>query len=180
MQDQSWILDSAPWIPDSNYWILHLYPVDLGFQIPDFYSCILDSKAQDSGFHKQKFPGFPHMGRFFYIFLVKVLQVRKQVVTPQSRSPRLRSCDQQQGCLFRWKRVTKALGTRFATPILAFIRGMTCSFRVTLLLWRHFNLFVLNCPYSAEKWHLISVDLYKGQVWLFQLKPQLKKKPFVR
>ena len=64
------------WIP-RRYWILHLYSVDLGFRIPDFYSCIPDSKAQDSRFHEQKFPGFPHMGRFFYIFLVKVLQVRK-------------------------------------------------------------------------------------------------------
>ena len=74
---QSWILDSAPWIPDSNYWILHLYSVDLGFRIPDFNSCIPDSKAEDSGFRKQKFSAFPHMGRFFYIFLVKVVQVRK-------------------------------------------------------------------------------------------------------
>ena len=60
------------------------YTVELGFQIPivggipDSDSCIPDSKAQDSGFHKQKFPrfrilhakisripesGFPYMGR---------------------------------------------------------------------------------------------------------------------
>ena len=68
------------WIPRRRFRIqiiLHLYSVDVGFRIPDFYSCIPDSKAQDSGFYKQKFPGFPHMGRFFYIFLVKVLQVRK-------------------------------------------------------------------------------------------------------
>ena len=31
-------------------------------RIPDSLSCIPDSKAQDSGFHKEKFPGFrnPH------------------------------------------------------------------------------------------------------------------------
>ena len=30
----------------------------VGFGIPDSLSCIPDSKVQDSGFHKQKFPGF--------------------------------------------------------------------------------------------------------------------------
>ena len=40
------------------------FPVELGFRIPivsgipDSYSCIPDSKPQDSGFHWQKFPGF--------------------------------------------------------------------------------------------------------------------------
>ena len=40
------------------------FSVDLGFRIPivigipDSYSCFPDSKAQDSGFYKQKFP-FP-------------------------------------------------------------------------------------------------------------------------
>ena len=52
---QSWILDSMPWIPESRYlipvfvsrtWILH----SLG--------CISDSKAKDSRFHRQKYPGF--------------------------------------------------------------------------------------------------------------------------
>ena len=43
--------------------------VELGFRIPivsgipDSLSCIPDSKARDSGFHKSKFPGFPYMGR---------------------------------------------------------------------------------------------------------------------
>ena len=42
---------------------------ELGFQfpivsgIPDSLSCISDSKAQDSRFHKQLFSGFPCMGR---------------------------------------------------------------------------------------------------------------------
>ena len=64
---KSWILDSTPWIPDS-------LSVELGFRIaifsgiPDSLSCIPDCKAQnsrfhktnfqDSGFHKQKCPGF--------------------------------------------------------------------------------------------------------------------------
>ena len=52
------------WILDSRFRISTAV-----FQIP--------RPSRDSGFHKQKFPGFPHMGRFFYIFLVKVLQVRK-------------------------------------------------------------------------------------------------------
>ena len=64
---QSWVLDSTPWIPDSRYWILDSLSVELGFQIPivsgipDSLSCFLDSKAQDSGLHKQIFPdfGFP-------------------------------------------------------------------------------------------------------------------------
>ena len=57
----SWILDFTPLIPDSRYsipafvsgtWILDS-KCDSGF-----LSCILDSEAQDSEFHKQKFPGF--------------------------------------------------------------------------------------------------------------------------
>ena len=40
------------------------FSVELGFRIPivsgipDSYSCIPDSKTQDSGFHKQEFPRF--------------------------------------------------------------------------------------------------------------------------
>ena len=64
----SWILDSTLWIPDSNYWIRILFQwnLDSGFQllvlvsgIPDSYSCIPVSKAQDSRFHKQTFLRFP-------------------------------------------------------------------------------------------------------------------------
>ena len=51
---------------DSGFSLLDLksFSVDLGFRIPivsgilDYYSCILDSKTQDSGFYRQKFPGF--------------------------------------------------------------------------------------------------------------------------
>ena len=56
------ILDSTPWILDSKYWIqdsLSLEPWILDSclsVIPDSLRCILDSKAQDSGFHsKAKF-----------------------------------------------------------------------------------------------------------------------------
>jgi len=47
-----------------RYWIPDSLSIDLGFRIlivsgiPDSLSCIPDSKAQDSGFQKQKFPGF--------------------------------------------------------------------------------------------------------------------------
>ena len=53
-------MDSGSRIPDSGFQI----PVKLGFwipivsRIPDPLSCILDSKAQDSGFHEQNFPEF--------------------------------------------------------------------------------------------------------------------------
>ena len=46
-----------PWIQDSLF-------VELGFRIaivswiPDSLSCFADSKAQDSGLHKQNFPRF--------------------------------------------------------------------------------------------------------------------------
>ena len=57
-------LDSTKWIPDSRFldpgfpvcgtWISDTNPQwDFGF-----LSCILDFKAQDSRFYKQKFPGF--------------------------------------------------------------------------------------------------------------------------
>ena len=61
---QSCILDSTPWILDSNYWISDLFS-GLRFQIPvvsempNSYSCIQDSKAQDSGFHRQKISKIP-------------------------------------------------------------------------------------------------------------------------
>ena len=45
---KSWILDSTLWIPDSGF---------QGLTFPDSFGCILDSKAQDSGFHRQKFTG---------------------------------------------------------------------------------------------------------------------------
>ena len=51
---------------DSGFHLLdsRSFSVELGFRIrivsgiPDSYTCIPDSKAQDSGFHKQKFPRF--------------------------------------------------------------------------------------------------------------------------
>ena len=51
------IPNSSPLLPDSlsvelRFWI----PIVSG--IPNSLSCIPDSNAQDSGFHKQKFPGF--------------------------------------------------------------------------------------------------------------------------
>ena len=61
---QSCILDSTPRILDSKYWISDLFG-GLRFQIPvvrempNSYSCIPDSKAQDSGFHKQKISKIP-------------------------------------------------------------------------------------------------------------------------
>ena len=52
------------WIPHHGFGIPGSLSVVLEFRIPivsgipDSLNCILDSKAQDSGFHKQKFPGF--------------------------------------------------------------------------------------------------------------------------
>ena len=54
------------WIPRRGLRIpVFVQSVELGFQIPSsiqcdsgFLSCILDSEAQDSGFHEQKFPAF--------------------------------------------------------------------------------------------------------------------------
>ena len=54
-QWQSWIMDSVPWIPDSKYWILVFVSGTNISGIPDSLSFILDSKAQESGFHKHKF-----------------------------------------------------------------------------------------------------------------------------
>ena len=116
------------------------FSVDLGFWIP-IVSGISGFLQLYSGFHKQKFPGFPRIGRFFGIFLVKVSQVR-QVVTPLSRSPRLRSCDHQQGCLFRWKRVTTALGTRLATPMLQSWTKLLRKFYT----WDHFSKLIVAVP----------------------------------
>ena len=56
------------WIPRRRFWIpgtgFRSSSVELGFRIlivcgiPDSLSCIADSKAQDSGFHKEEFPSF--------------------------------------------------------------------------------------------------------------------------
>ena len=60
----NWILDSAPWIPDSKCCNPDSLPVELGLRIPirsgipDSLSCILDSEAQDSGLHKKNNPWF--------------------------------------------------------------------------------------------------------------------------
>ena len=54
----NWILDSAPWIPDSKCCNPDSLQMELGLRtpilsgIPDSLSCIQDSKVQDSGFHK--------------------------------------------------------------------------------------------------------------------------------
>ena len=53
IQESHWILDCTLWIPDSMHWTLVFVS-----GIPDSLSCIPDCKAQDSGFHKQKFPRF--------------------------------------------------------------------------------------------------------------------------
>ena len=60
------LLDSGFHTVDSGFHLLdsRSVSVELGFRIrivsgiPDSYTCIPDSKAQDSGFHKQKFPRF--------------------------------------------------------------------------------------------------------------------------
>ena len=67
VRESKTVLDSGFHAVDSgfhNYWIAHLFSVKLWFCIPivsgtpDFYSCISDSKAQDSRYHKHKFPRF--------------------------------------------------------------------------------------------------------------------------
>ena len=70
-------LDFTPWIPDSSYCIPNYLSVELGSWIPivsgipDSLSCIPDSKAQDFGFHKQKFPNstirIPLRGAIFLV-----------------------------------------------------------------------------------------------------------------
>ena len=65
---QSWILDPTPRITNSRFRIPWSLSVKLGFWIPivsgipDSLSCIPDSKDQDFGFHKQKFPRIPEFG----------------------------------------------------------------------------------------------------------------------
>ena len=59
----SWILDPIPWIVDSGCWIPVFFS-GTGFWIPclrgisEYLSSIPDSKALDSGYHEQNFPGF--------------------------------------------------------------------------------------------------------------------------
>ena len=86
-------MDSTPWILDSRYWITvfvsGFWILDSGFWMldsnrqRDFGLLELYSKVQDSGFHKQNFPGFqilqslipesgfPHIQRRFQNFFSK-------------------------------------------------------------------------------------------------------------
>ena len=53
---QSWILESTPW--NTGFQSVELrFWIPIVSEISDFSSGIPDSKAQDSGFHKQIFPG---------------------------------------------------------------------------------------------------------------------------
>ena len=66
VRESKTLLDSGFHAVDSEFHLLDFrsFSVELGFRIrivsgiPDSYTCIPDSKAQDSGFHKQKFPRF--------------------------------------------------------------------------------------------------------------------------
>ena len=77
---QSWILDSQPWIPDSRYQIP--LSVKSGFWIPivsgipDYLHlcCIPGSKVQDSGFYKQKFPGFRNSSHGYDVAMYTVVK----------------------------------------------------------------------------------------------------------
>ena len=69
---------SMQWIPDFKHWISDSWSMELGFRIPILswllniisLSCILDSKAQDSGFHNSNFPGFPYFNRWRTAFII--------------------------------------------------------------------------------------------------------------
>ena len=66
VRESKTLLDSGFHVVDSGFHLLdsRSFSVELGFRIrivsgiPDSYTCIPDSKAQDSGFQMQKFPGF--------------------------------------------------------------------------------------------------------------------------
>ena len=66
VRESETLLDSGFHAVDSGFQSLDArsFSVELGFRIrivsgiPDSYTCIPDSKAQDSGFHKQKFARF--------------------------------------------------------------------------------------------------------------------------
>ena len=66
VRESKTLLDSGFHAVDSGFQLLDFRPfsVEIWFRIrivsgiPDSYTCIPDSKAQDSGFHKQKFPRF--------------------------------------------------------------------------------------------------------------------------
>ena len=67
------VLDSALCISDSRYWIPDPLSVEHGFRIP-IVRGIPDSKAQDSGFHKQKFSRFRNLDYFSWGDTIKRTQ----------------------------------------------------------------------------------------------------------
>lgn len=85
---QSWIFNFTPRIPDSCRLFISVFVSELGFWIPtvsgipDSLSCIPDSKAQEIGFHKQKFPCT------FAEFGLPYIRRKVQIVMPHKRQPR--------------------------------------------------------------------------------------------
>ena len=72
VRESKTVLDSGLHALDSKFQLLdsRSFSVELGSWIPivigilDSYSCIPDSKSQDSGFHRQKFPRFRNPDSF--------------------------------------------------------------------------------------------------------------------
>ena len=67
------VLDPGFYAVDSEFHVLELgFRISIVHRIPDSLSWVAVSKARDSGFHYQKFPGFwnpgdlPYMGQMIY------------------------------------------------------------------------------------------------------------------
>ena len=75
------VLDSSicQWNLDSGFQSF------VGFRIP--WAVFSDSKTQDSGFHKQNFPGFSYMGRIvrlrFSLYWIKIVHGRRITCLPE-------------------------------------------------------------------------------------------------
>ena len=101
VRESKTLLDSGFHAVDSGFQLLdsRYFSVELGFRIrivrgiPDSYTCIPDSKAQDSRFHKQKFPRFrirnakisriPESG---FLYMGRILAVKLRSFQPNWRA----------------------------------------------------------------------------------------------
>ena len=55
------VIQDSLGFPDSRYWIADSLSKELGFRDSGFLKLKFGSKVQNSGFHKQKCPGFQNL-----------------------------------------------------------------------------------------------------------------------
>ena len=145
----SWILHFTLCIPDPKYWIADSFSVEFALRIRivsgiwDSLSWITDSKAQDGGFHKQKFPGLEFWNPKYRTWSdIEAVPGRSQLTEPKLSPPQSHVF-----LLVKWP--SKEVMSQIETLISMFnVRGLT-----DFTEWLHWaeNLWVKRLKGKSEK-----------------------------